>query len=98
MIYWTLYSTLAWILTIGLFVVEARALIDVLTRSPRDFLVAGKRTQQFWLLLLLVALLLGLTGLPIFPGSSFFLSMLCVVPAGVYLADVVPELPRRRRS
>ena len=41
--------------------------------------------------------LLGLTGMPILRGGSLFLSMLCVVPAGVYLTDVAPELPSRRR-
>lgn len=97
MIYYNLYLGLAWILTVGLAFVEVRALIDAITRKPRDFLVAGKRSQQFWLLLLGGALLLGLTGMPILRGGSLFLSMLCVVPAGVYLTDVAPELPSRRR-
>ncbi len=98
MLYLTLYTWLAWALTIGLFLVEIRALVDAVTRTPRDFLVAGKKTQQFWLLLLGAGLLLGLTGMPILAGGNLFFSMLCVVPAGVYLADVAPELPRRRRA
>lgn len=97
MVYWTLYWWFAWALTIGLFVVEMRALLDAITRTPRDFVAAGKKSQQFWLLLLVGSVLLGLMGMPFFRGS-LILSVLCVIPAGVYLADVAPEMPRRRRS
>jgi hypothetical protein len=64
-------------------------LVDALRHRPDAFTAAGKRTKNFWLVVLGVALALSFVSV----FSAFGLPwILAVVGAGVYLADVRPAL------
>ncbi|MDQ1695468.1 MAG: hypothetical protein QOJ03_821 [Frankiaceae bacterium] len=68
--------------------VKTFAFIDAASRRATVFPAAGKRTKQFWVLLLAAALLTTFMG---------FLSLAGLVAALVYLVDVRPairEVPR----
>jgi hypothetical protein len=70
------------------------ALIDCATRSAAAFPAVDKLTKPAWLAILVVAGLLGtLLGQPSGPSSvvSVF-SLVSLVAAGVYLADVRPAV------
>ncbi len=71
-------------LALGLaaFVVEAWAFIDAITRPSQAFVATGKQTKPLWLIILGVAAVIGLAGLPV---AAF-------VAAAVYLADVRPKV------
>lgn len=69
--------------------VEAWALVDCIRRPSNAFEAAGKRTKNFWLLITIVAVLIGFIALNAFPG---FIALIGVIAAGVYLADVRPAL------
>lgn len=76
------------------FVLCVVALVDALRRPARAFVVAGKRTKQFWSLLLGVATAVAFVALP-WPlgiGAMSFLALISAVAAGVYLADVRPAV------
>lgn len=77
------------ILGLAAFALEVWALVDALRQRPDAFVAAGKRTKQFWTILLGVAALLGFVTLTN-PLNLF--SLLAVVGAGVYLADVRPAV------
>lgn len=70
---------------------EAFALVDALRRSPQAFLVAEKRTKTFWVAVLGVCTVVGFVSLT---RVLSFVGLLAVVGAGVYLADVRPEVSR----
>ncbi|MGM0384720.1 MAG: DUF2516 family protein [Actinomycetota bacterium] len=87
---------LYWVLALALLAVELYALVDAAGRPTRAFLAAFKRTKTFWVALLAVMAVLGFLSLPISGfGLGLFGMMLAVVPAGIYLTDVRPNLPRR---
>jgi hypothetical protein len=66
-------------------------LVDAARHRPDAFTAAGKRTKNFWLLVLGVAVALSIVSV----YSAFSLTwILAVVGAGVYLADVRPALRR----
>jgi Protein of unknown function (DUF2516) len=66
-------------------------LVDTLRHRPDAFTAAGKRTKNFWLIVLGVALALSFVSV----FSAFGLPwILAVVGAGVYAADVRPALRR----
>jgi low temperature requirement protein LtrA len=66
-------------------------LIDALRHRPDAFTAAGKRTKNFWLLILGVAVALSVVSV----YAPFTIAwILAVVGAGVYLADVRPALRR----
>ncbi|HET7476936.1 MAG TPA: DUF2516 family protein [Dermatophilaceae bacterium] len=68
---------------------EAFALVDAARHRPDAFVAAGKRTKGFWLAVTGVAAAVGL--LSVASPLNLF-SLLGVVGAGVYLADVRPAL------
>lgn len=72
------------------------ALIDAARRAPRAFVDAGKRTKNFWVLVLLAALAVAFVAIPwpVGIGQLSFLAVVSAVAAGVYLADVRPALDR----
>jgi hypothetical protein len=82
------------------FGVEVWALVHAARVPPAAFVSAGKRTKNFWLLVLGGTVALGFLAIPpplgvgIFAG---FLSILLIVPAAVYLADVRPAVSGYRR-
>jgi Protein of unknown function (DUF2516) len=66
-------------------------LIDALRHRPDAFTAAGKRTKNFWLLVLGVAVALSI--LSVYRAFSITW-ILAVVGAGIYAADVRPALRR----
>jgi Protein of unknown function (DUF2516) len=69
--------------------VEVYAFIDCVRRRPDAFPAAGKRTKSFWLIVTVIAMLLGIVSLGGLPG---LLAIVAVIASGVYLADVKPAL------
>jgi len=66
--------------------VKLFALIDAATRPAGAFVYAEKKTKQFWLIVLVLALATTLLG---------FLSIVGLVAALVYLLDVRPAIANR---
>ena len=77
------------ILGFAAFAVEVFALVDALRHRPDAYVAAGKRTKQFWLIVTGIAALIGFIS---FGGGIGFLTIIGVVAAGIYLADVRPAL------
>jgi hypothetical protein len=73
---------------ITLFVVEAWALVDAVSRRPQEFEAAGKQTKTMWLVILGVALAAHLL---IWHPISL-LNMAGAVASIVYLVDVRPAI------
>lgn len=82
------------LITVVLFAVEAYALVDALRRPAGAFVSAGKRTKQFWSLLLGGAAVLGFVGLypPLGGGYLGLMALFVIIPALVYLTDVRPAV------
>jgi hypothetical protein len=76
----TAQSLVTLVLGLAAFAAEVFALVDALRHRPDAFVAAGKRTKQFWSIVLGVAVLLGFVSV----GSSLLFS--------IYLADVRPAL------
>jgi hypothetical protein len=68
---------------------EIWALVDALRQRPDAYVAAGKRTKQFWSIVLVVAALLGFVT---FRNPLNLFSLIAVVGAAVYLTDVRPAL------
>jgi hypothetical protein len=84
----TLYTWTDGILFYGLIILRAWAVFDCLTRKAAAFPAADKLTKPSWLLILVAAGLLGtLASPPLWP-----ISLISVVAASVYLADVRPAV------
>ena len=66
---------------------EVFALIDAVRHRPDAFLAAGKRTKNFWLLVLGVATAVGFVS-----NVLSMFGVIAFVAAAVYLADVRPAL------
>ncbi len=80
-------------LALAAFAVEVWALVHCLRQPAQAFSYAGKRTKNFWLLVLAVNVALGFVALPPFgPLSGSFLSIILVIPAAIYLTDVKPAV------
>src|SRR5262245_46851536 len=79
------------LLALGLlaFAMQVFALVDATRNRPDAFVAAGKRTKRFWVIVLAVATALGFVSVTS-PLNIF--SLLAVVGAGIYLADVRPAL------
>ncbi|WP_377645074.1 DUF2516 family protein [Oryzobacter terrae] len=87
-----LYDLQEWIvlgLSVAALGVEAWALVDCVRRPSDAFEAAGKRTKPFWLVVTVVAALLGVVSIGAIPG---LLGIVGIIGAGVYLADVRPAL------
>lgn len=78
----------------AVFVVTVYALVDALRRPAQAFVSGGKRTKQFWTVLLGVATAVAFVAIPppIGIGLLSFLALGSAVAAGVYLADVRPAI------
>jgi hypothetical protein len=84
----TLYTWTDGVLFYALIALRAWALVDCLTRKAAAFPAVDKLTKPSWVLILLVAGLLGtLASPPLWP-----LSLISAVAAAVYLADVRPAV------
>jgi hypothetical protein len=82
-------STLVLILGLAALACELFALVDALRHRADAFVAAGKRTKNFWMILLLVAVVLGVVTL--FNVLNMF-GLIGFIAAAVYLADVRPAL------
>lgn len=71
------------------FVMQVFALVDAGRHRADAFVAAGKRTKQFWVIVLAAATAIGFVSL-LNPLNIF--GLLAVVAAGIYLADVRPAL------
>ena len=80
------------LLGLAAFAAEVFALVDALRHRPDAYLAAGKRTKQFWTIVLGVAALLGFVSIGTF--LLFSIGIIAIVGAGIYLADVRPALQR----
>lgn len=78
-------------LSFAAFAVEVFAFVDALRHRPDAYTAAGKRTKNFWMLVTGVAMALGFISLS-GAGALGFLSIIAIVGAGIYLADVRPAL------
>lgn len=90
----TLQALIYFALYAAVFAVAVYALIDALRRPARAFVSGGKRTKQFWTVLLGVATAVAFVALP-WPvgfGALSFLALGSAVAGGVYLADVRPAI------
>ncbi|WP_313279607.1 DUF2516 family protein [Timonella senegalensis] len=81
-------------LTAGCFAVEVFALVDCLRRPARAFTSEGKKTKQFWSLLLGGTALVGFLGLqpPLGWGFLGLSALLVAIPSFIYLTDVRPAV------
>jgi Protein of unknown function (DUF2516) len=81
------------LLSLAAFAMEVFALVDAVRHSDSDFVAAGKRTKTFWVAVTGVAAAIGFVRI----GNPLgIFSLLAVVAAGVYLADVRPALAQVR--
>lgn len=85
----SLQSWIVLLLSVVALGVEVYAFVDCVRRRPDAFTAAGKRTKSFWLIVTVIAMLLGIVSLAQLPG---ILAIVAVIAAGVYLADVKPAL------
>jgi len=69
---------------------EVFALVDALRHRSEAFTAAGKLTKQLWMIILIVAVLIGF----LTRYNPLGIGILPVVAAAVYLADVRPALRR----
>ena len=81
-------STFMLALTVALFVLQAWAFVDALTRRTDHFVAADKLTKQAWLIILGLALLAHV----LFWDPLNFLNLAGAVAAIVYAVDVRPAL------
>ena len=83
-----LQSGFMMLVTIGLFVIQAWAFVDALSRRPEMFVAADKLTKPAWLIILGVALAAHL----LIWNPVSFLNLIGAVAAIVYVVDVRPAL------
>lgn len=89
------------LLALAAFGVEVWALVHALRRPPAAFLAAGKRTKNFWVLVLAANVALGFIAIPPPLGIGLFggfFAIILIIPAAVYLTDVRPAVGGYRRG
>ena len=82
-------------LALGAFGVEVWALVHALRQPAGAFTAAGKRTKNFWTLVLAANVALGFVAIPPPIGIGLlggFLAIILVLPAAIYLTDVRPAV------
>ncbi len=84
----TIQSGFMSLLTLALFVVQAWAFIDALTRRPEAYVAADKQTKPTWLIILGVALAAHM----LIWNPISFLNLIGTVAAIVYIVDARPAL------
>ncbi|HZK05563.1 MAG TPA: DUF2516 family protein [Actinomycetaceae bacterium] len=96
-LYFWLIDILQWVVSVPLFAIEVFALADAAGRPGALFEANMKRPKTFWIALLAIGALFGLASLPFLQlPPNLFLTVLAVLPAGIYLADVRPALRGRQ--
>ena len=81
-------STVMTIITLAVFVVQAWALIDALTRRPDAFVAADKLTKPAWLIILGIAVVAHM----LIWNPVSILNLAGAVAAIVYMVDARPTL------
>jgi hypothetical protein len=81
-----------WFLAIVAFVFEVVAIVDVLQVPEGAFPAADKQSKKLWLILLVVANVVGLGGAVGFLPLLSFLPIAAFIVAAIYLADVKPAV------
>ncbi|GAA2426518.1 DUF2516 family protein [Actinomadura vinacea] len=81
-----------WFLAIVAFVFEVLALLDILRVPEGAFPATDKQTKKLWLILLVVANVVGLGGAVGFLSLLSFLPIAAFIVAAIYLADVKPAV------
>ena len=74
----TLQGWIVFALSVVALGVEVYAFVDCVRRRPDAFPAAGKRTKSFWLIVTVIAMLLGIVSLGGLPG---LLAIVAVKPA-----------------
>ncbi|WP_245623320.1 DUF2516 family protein [Spirillospora albida] len=96
-----------WLLLVIAFAMEAYALFDALTVPENAYSAAGKQSKKLWMIILIVAVVLGAVHAiaPFALGASPIMLLLGILPvaafigAAVYLADVRPAVaPYKKRG
>ena len=82
---WPLHGAFL-VIFFAILLVKVFALIDAISRPERAFVAMEKQTKQFWLVVLVLALLSTFVG---------FLSLVGLVAALVYIVDVRPAITGR---
>lgn len=82
---------ITFILGIAALGLQLWALVDCVRHRPDAFVAAGKHTKTLWLVILIVATLIGFISIY---NPLNLIGILAVVGAAVYLADVRPALHR----
>ncbi|MEE6273572.1 DUF2516 family protein [Georgenia sp. MJ206] len=82
-------------ISLGAFALEVWALVHAARQPAAAFTYAGKRTKNFWLILLGAGAVLGFIAIPPPIGIGLFggfLPFFFIIPAAIYLADVKPAV------
>ena len=82
MLLWPLHGAFL-VIFFAIMLVKVFALIDAISRPPQLFPAHDKQTKQFWLVVLVLALISTFLG---------FLSLIGLVAALVYIVDVRPAI------
>jgi predicted CDP-diglyceride synthetase/phosphatidate cytidylyltransferase len=82
-------STLVLILGVLALGCEVFAVVDALRHRPDAYVAAGKRTKNFWMIVLAVAVVVGV--ITLFNVLNF-VGIIAFIAAAVYLTDVRPAL------
>ena len=85
----SLQTTLLLVLSVLALGAEIFALVDAARHRADAYVAAGKRTKNFWLVVLGIALAVGIIT---FGNILGFIGLIAFVAAAVYLADVRPAL------
>jgi len=82
------------ILFVAIFGLSVWGLVDALTRTPQAFVSAGKRTKNFWVIVLAASAAVSFVALPPPLGNGYlgFVALIAAVAAIVYLVDVRPAV------
>lgn len=93
-----LQGTVLFVLTTACFIVEVAAVIDIVRRPAGAFAAAGKRTKNFWLVLVGVTTAIGFLGLhsPTGYGRLGLMALFVAIPSFIYFADVRPAIKDHR--
>ncbi|HEX2312847.1 MAG TPA: DUF2516 family protein [Thermomonospora sp.] len=89
-------DTFFWILAIAAFAFEVWALVDAVRVPAGAYTAADKQTKKLWVILLVVATVVGLG------GAGRVLHLLTILPiaaflvAAIYMADVKPAVAHYR--
>ncbi|MGF0118133.1 DUF2516 family protein [Promicromonospora sp. Marseille-Q5078] len=80
-------------LALVVFVVQLVAFVDAARRPARAYVSEGKLKKNIWLIILGVAAIIGLLGLPpTYMTSTSFFNVIAVTPAIIYWVDVRPKI------